>query len=77
MPNVVYLYENRTVKSIEIILRSGEEGWGKIMEGVNLINIYYKHMCKCHNETSVQLIYNNKNHKKEKVTNIFKYSLNI
>jgi hypothetical protein len=36
---------------LEIVLRRGEGGWGRMMEGVNLIKIHYKHMCKCHNET--------------------------
>jgi hypothetical protein len=32
------------------------------MEGVNLIKIYYKHICKCHNVSSppAQLLYANK-----------------
>jgi hypothetical protein len=39
------MYENRRMKSVEIVLRreDGEEG---MMEGANLIKIYYKHICK-------------------------------
>jgi hypothetical protein len=28
-------YENRRMKPVEIVLRNGEEGRGKVMEGVN------------------------------------------
>jgi hypothetical protein len=31
----VYLYENRTMKPTEIVLRSGESRWGRMMEDVN------------------------------------------
>jgi hypothetical protein len=58
----LYLHENRTMKPVEIVLKRGAGGWGKILEGVNLIKIYCKHICKCHNEPHVQLIYANKNH---------------
>jgi hypothetical protein len=34
------------MKPIEIVLRRG--GRGIAMEGVNLIKIYGKHICKCH-----------------------------
>jgi hypothetical protein len=44
----LYMYENRTVKPVEIVLRWGE-GWGRMMRGVNLIKIHCKHICKCHN----------------------------
>jgi hypothetical protein len=46
----VYQHENRTMKPVEIVLRRGkaeEEVW---LEGVNLINIHYKHICKYSNE---------------------------
>jgi hypothetical protein len=38
----VFLYENRTMKPVEIVLRRGER-WGRMMEGVNLryfVNAY-------------------------------------
>jgi hypothetical protein len=58
----IYLCENRTMKPFKIILRRGEEGWGKIMEGLNLIKVYFKHIWKCHNETPhILIIYANKN----------------
>jgi hypothetical protein len=44
----VYVYENGTMKSVEIILRMGKGG---LMERVSLLNIHYKHICKCHIET--------------------------
>jgi hypothetical protein len=31
----IYLYENKTIKSIGIVLRSGEGGCGRMMEEVN------------------------------------------
>jgi hypothetical protein len=33
------IYENRRIKSVKIILRSGEEGKGRMMEGVKLTKI--------------------------------------
>jgi hypothetical protein len=47
----IYLYENRTMKPAENVLRSEEVGGGGTMEGVNLTKVYCKHICKCHNET--------------------------
>jgi hypothetical protein len=46
-----YVYENRTMKPVEIVLRSREGGSGRMMEEINLIKIYHKHICKCHNES--------------------------
>jgi hypothetical protein len=54
----VYVYENRIMKPAENFLRRGK-GWEGIMEGVNLIKIYCKHLCKCHS-VSLQLMYANK-----------------
>jgi hypothetical protein len=55
----VCVYENRTMKSAEIVLR--REGIRKNNGGVNPINMHCKHICKCHNEYSpVQLKYANK-----------------
>jgi hypothetical protein len=43
----VFIYENRRVKPVEIVLKN--RGGGRMMEEVNLIKIYSKHICKCHN----------------------------
>jgi methylphosphotriester-DNA--protein-cysteine methyltransferase len=45
----VSIYENRRMKSVEIVLRREEGGRGRMMEGVNLTKIYCKHICKYHN----------------------------
>jgi hypothetical protein len=45
----VFIYENRRMKLGDIVLRSGEGGKGRKMEGLNLTKICYKHICKCHN----------------------------
>jgi hypothetical protein len=37
----VLLYENRTMKLVEIVLRLGG--------GVEIIKIHFKYVCKCHN----------------------------
>jgi hypothetical protein len=39
----VYVYENRTTE--------GRRGARENAGGMNLIKIYCKHICKCHNET--------------------------
>jgi hypothetical protein len=52
----VFVYENRTQKLVEIILRRWEEGLGKTMEGMNLIKIYCKHICKSHNVSPCTII---------------------
>jgi hypothetical protein len=44
----VFMYENISIKFVEF-LRSGKGEWGIIVEGINLIKIYGKHICKCHN----------------------------
>jgi hypothetical protein len=44
-----FVYENRTMKLVETILSRGEKGDERMMEGVNLIKTYCKHICKCHN----------------------------
>jgi hypothetical protein len=46
------MYESRTMKPVEIVLRRGEE-MRENDGGVN--TIYCKHICKCHNES---LLYN-------------------
>jgi hypothetical protein len=55
----VSIYENRTRKPVEIVLRRGW-GTGRTMEGVNLTKIHCKHICKYHNVYPVQLLYANK-----------------
>jgi hypothetical protein len=45
----VFIYGNRILKPIEIVLRRVGEKRGRMMEGVNLTKIYYKHICKYHN----------------------------
>jgi hypothetical protein len=42
-------YENRRMKSVEIVLRRKAGGRGRMMEGINPTRIYSKHMCKYHN----------------------------
>jgi hypothetical protein len=37
------------------------------MEGVNLIKVYCKHICKCHNVSPVQLLHANKSFFKKKI----------
>jgi hypothetical protein len=37
-----------------------ENGGGRIMQEANLIKIYFKHICKYHNVSPVQLLYANK-----------------
>jgi hypothetical protein len=49
------MHENRTMKPVDIVLRRGRENKGE-KEGVNLIKIYCKHLCKYPNVAPVQLI---------------------
>jgi hypothetical protein len=42
------MYENRTKKTVEIVLRVGED-WRENDGGVNIAKIYCKHKCKDHN----------------------------
>jgi hypothetical protein len=51
---ILYSYkENLGMQSIEIVLRSGEKGGGRTMEGINLNKIYYKNLCKHHSVSSI------------------------
>jgi hypothetical protein len=53
------MYENGKMRPIETIVRMGG---GRIKEndgGVNLTKIYSKHLCKCHNVSPVQQLYDN------------------
>jgi hypothetical protein len=45
----VFIYENRRMKPVEIVLRRKGEGRGRTMEGINPSKIYFKYICKCHN----------------------------
>jgi hypothetical protein len=46
-----FMYENTIMKSVEIVQRRGK-GMREMMEEVNPIKIYCKHMYKCHNVSS-------------------------
>jgi hypothetical protein len=52
-------YENRRMNSVGIVLR-GEEGQGRMMEGINPTMIYFKHICKYHSISPVQLLHANR-----------------
>jgi hypothetical protein len=43
----VFMYENRIVKPVEIVLRRGKRGKRADNGGVNLIKLHCKHICKC------------------------------
>jgi hypothetical protein len=49
----IYLYENKTVKIIEIILSGG--GVERMMVGTNLIKVHYNHICKYHSENPLYI----------------------
>jgi hypothetical protein len=53
----VYVYENRIMKLVEVVLRRGRRGRRENDEGMNLIEIHYKHICKRHNETPLYNYY--------------------
>jgi hypothetical protein len=46
----IFICENKTMKPVEMVLR-GKEEWERMMEGVNLIKVYCKHIYRCHNIT--------------------------
>jgi hypothetical protein len=46
--NFIFIYENRRMVPVEIVLRRGEGGRSRIREKRNLSKIYYKHMCEYH-----------------------------
>jgi hypothetical protein len=56
----VSICENRRMRSIEIVLRRGEEKRGRTMERVNPTEIYLKHICKYYNVYLIPLLYTNK-----------------
>jgi hypothetical protein len=43
------IYENRRMKSVEIVSKKEERGKGRTMEEVNPTKIYFKYICKYHN----------------------------
>jgi hypothetical protein len=47
----VYSYENRTMMLVEIVLWRRRRESGKMIEGVNLTKVNYKHIWKCQNES--------------------------
>jgi hypothetical protein len=49
------MYENGTMSPVETVLKRGEGGINEKYGGVNLVEIYYKYFCKCHNVPLVQL----------------------
>jgi hypothetical protein len=49
------MYEHRTMKPVEIILRRGE-GLREKNGGGDLIKIYCKHICKYHNEAPPHML---------------------
>jgi hypothetical protein len=55
----VSIYENRRMKPVEIVLRRGEGGRGR-MEGGNPTKVYFKHICKYCNVSPIKLLYANK-----------------
>jgi hypothetical protein len=60
------LYEHGTLKSIEVILREGGRR-GRIMEGMNQVGYIVHIHGNVTMKPSVQLLYTNKNVKKNKV----------
>jgi hypothetical protein len=47
----LFAYENRTLKPVEIVLRRGKER--RKNQGVNLVKIYCKYMCKFYNVSPI------------------------
>jgi hypothetical protein len=46
----IYLYRNRKMKLVEIVLRRGRRRCGRKMEGMSLTKVHCKHIWKSHNE---------------------------
>jgi hypothetical protein len=49
------MYACGTLKPVKVILK-GEEGKGRVMEGMNQTGVQYWYIQKCHNETSCTTI---------------------
>jgi hypothetical protein len=58
----VSVYENRRMKSVEIVLRRRGGGKKEYDGGVNSTKIHFKHICNYHNVSPIQILYANKNH---------------
>jgi hypothetical protein len=56
----VFIYENKIMTPVEIVLRRGGGKEGRTMKRINLTKIYFKHICKYHNVSLVRLLYANK-----------------
>jgi hypothetical protein len=67
---IQYMCKNWTKKLVEIVVRMGDKGWGRLREGVNLIKIHCKNICKCHNETTIYTLVK-KTNKKPKIRERF------
>jgi hypothetical protein len=50
------IYENRRMKSLEIVLRREKGRRRRTMEGVNSTKIYCKHICKYQNVSPYAMI---------------------
>jgi hypothetical protein len=57
------MYENRAMKFDEVVPRRGENKCGRTMEGM----IYCKHICNCHNASSLYHCYMLVNEKTRKI----------
>jgi hypothetical protein len=45
----IFIYENKSRRPIEIVLRDREEGRGRMMEGINRTKMHCEHIGKYHN----------------------------
>jgi hypothetical protein len=74
----VHMYENRSMKLVEIVLRRGEAEQGGVLEEINLIRVHCMHAWKYHYKTPLYN-YANKNVQKRILTSeismhqIYKY----
>jgi hypothetical protein len=55
----VFIYENRRMKPVAIVLRRGEVGRGRIMEGISLTKIYLSTYVNITVYPPVQILYAN------------------
>jgi hypothetical protein len=53
----VNMVDEKRMKSVEIVLKMGDGGRGRMIRGKS--KIYCKHICKYHNVSPVQLLYAN------------------
>jgi hypothetical protein len=59
------LYENRTMKHVEIVLSRERERWGRTMERMNLAKVHCTRTWNITMKAPIQLVYANKMFKKE------------